>query len=215
MLAQIRPAVSLIAIFTLLCGVVFPLAFSAFGALVLPFQSGGSLIVQNGKVIGSAIIGQNFTSAKYFQGRPSALMGADPKDASKQVPTPYDAGESGASNLAPTSKALVDRVKAAATAFPSAPAPGDSITTSGSGLDPDISPATAAAQVARIAKARHMTPSVVQGLVDTHVEGRLLGVIGEPHVNVLVLNLALDAALAGSAAPAASIPPAAGPGSKS
>jgi K+-transporting ATPase ATPase C chain len=121
MLAQIRPAVTLIAIFTLLCGVVFPLAFTGFGAMALPFQSGGSLIMRDGKVIGSAIIGQNFTSEKYFQGRPSALMGADPKDASKQVPTPYDAGESGASNLAPTSKALIDRVTAAVAKFGAAP----------------------------------------------------------------------------------------------
>jgi K+-transporting ATPase ATPase C chain len=212
MLAQIRPAVTLIAIFTLLCGVVFPLAFTGFGAMALPFQSGGSLIMRDGKVIGSAIIGQNFTSEKYFQGRPSALMGADPKDASKQVPTPYDAGESGASNLAPTSKALIDRVTAAVAKFGAAPVPADAVTTSGSGLDPDISPATASAQIARIAKARAVQPAAVQAILAQHVEGPSLGFIGEAHVNVLTLNLALDAALPSSGIPAASLPPS--PGSK-
>jgi K+-transporting ATPase ATPase C chain len=206
MVSQFRPAMTLIAIFTLLCGVVFPLAFTELGALALPFQSGGSLIVQNGKVIGSAIIGQNFTSDKYFQGRPSALMGTDPKDASKMVPTPYDASESGASNLAPTSKALVDRVTGDVAKFGAKPVPGDAITTSGSGLDPDISPATATAQVARVAKARHVTAEAVQAVLAQHVEGPSLGFIGGAHVNVLAVNLALDAALPVAAAPAASLP---------
>jgi K+-transporting ATPase ATPase C chain len=206
MLAQIRPAVTLIVMFTLLCGVIFPLAFTGFGAVALPFQSGGSLIERNGKIVGSALIGQNFTSDKYFQGRPSALMGADPKDASKQVPTPYDAGESGASNLAPTSKALVDRVTASVARFGAAPVPGDAVTTSGSGLDPDMSPATASAQVARIAKARGVKPQAVQAVLEQHVDGPALGIFGPPHVNVLILNLALDAALPPAGTPAASVP---------
>jgi K+-transporting ATPase ATPase C chain len=206
MLAQIRPAVTLIVMFTLLCGVVFPLAFTGFGAVAIPYRSGGSLIVQDGKIVGSAIIGQNFTSEKYFHGRPSALMGADLKDASKQVPTPYDAGESGASNLAPTSKALIDRVTASVAKFGAAPVPADAVTTSGSGLDPDISPATAAAQVARIARARAVQPAAVQALLAQHIAGPSLGFIGEAHVNVLTLNLALDAAFPAAGTPAASLP---------
>jgi K+-transporting ATPase ATPase C chain len=192
MLRQIRPVVTLLVIFTLVTGVVFPLAFTAAGALALPFQSGGSLVQRDGKIIGSALLGQDFTNAKYFHGRPSALMGADPKDSSKQIPTPYDAGESGASNLAPTSKALVDRVTADLAHAGARPVPGDAVTTSASGLDPDISPANAAGQVARVAAARGMGVAAVAALVAQHTEGRLLGIIGEPHVRVLDLNLALD-----------------------
>jgi K+-transporting ATPase ATPase C chain len=144
-------------------------------------------------VVGSAIIGQNFTSAKYFAGRPSALMGTDPKDSSKQVATPYDASESGASNLAPTSKALLDRVKGDVVKFGAAPVPADAVTTSGSGLDPDISPQTAERQVARVAAARGLTPDAVRVVVAAHIAGPLFGLIGAPHINVLALNLALDA----------------------
>jgi len=192
MLNHLRPVLTLLLIFTLITGVAFPLAFSAAGSLALPFQSGGSLIERNGKIIGSALLGQDFESAKYFHGRPSALMGADPKDSSKQVPTPYDAGESGASNLAPTSKTLLDRVTAEVAKAGARPVPGDAVTTSASGLDPDISPANAASQVARVAAARGMSPAAVAALVAAHTQARLFGVIGEPHVRVLDLNLALD-----------------------
>jgi K+-transporting ATPase ATPase C chain len=199
MLSQIRPAASLIALFTLLCGVVLPLAFTGLGALALPYQSGGSLIVRNGKVIGSAIIGQNFVSDKYVHGRPSALMGADPKDSTKQIPTPYDAGESGASNLAPTSKALIDRVKADVAKLGTTPVPGDAVTTSGSGLDPDISPEAALLQVARVAKARGVTPDAVRAVLAGQVQAPRLGIFGGSLVNVLATNLALDAAFPAAA----------------
>jgi K+-transporting ATPase ATPase C chain len=192
MLRQIRPVVTLLVIFTLVTGVAFPLAFTAAGSLALPFQSGGSLVERDGKIIGSALLGQDFEAAKYFHGRPSALMGADPKDSSKQIPTPYDAGESGASNLAPTSKALLDRVTADLAHAGAKPVPADAVTTSASGLDPDISPANAANQVARVAAARGLGVAAVAALVAEHTEGRLLGIIGEPHVRVLELNLALD-----------------------
>jgi len=192
MLRHLRPVITLLVLFTLVTGVAFPLAFSAAGSLALPFQSGGSLVERNGKVIGSALLGQDFESAKYFHGRPSALMGADPKDSSKQIATPYDAGESGASNLAPTSKALLDRVAADVAHAGVKPVPGDAVTTSASGLDPDISPENAATQVARVAAARGMRPDAVAALVAEHTRGRLLGIIGEPRVNVLELNIALD-----------------------
>ncbi len=192
MLSHLRPAIVLIALSTALTGVAFPLLFTYAGNAILPFQAGGSLIVQNGRVIGSALIGQNFTSDRYFHGRPSALTGTDPKDPSKTVPTPYDASESGASNLAPTSKALLDRVAGDVKAYGGHDVPADAVTTSGSGLDPQISPETAALQVARVAKARHMAAADVQKIVDAHTEGRYFGLLGEPRVNVLELNLALD-----------------------
>jgi K+-transporting ATPase ATPase C chain len=200
MVSQLRPAITLIAIFTLLTGVLMPLGFVGFGKLVMPYQAGGSLIVQNGKVVGSAIIGQNFTSDKYFHGRPSALMGTDPKDSTKQVATPYDASESGASNLAPTSKALVDRVTGDVKAFHGASVPADAVTTSASGLDPHISPENAALQIERVAKARNLSPDAVKRLVDAHTEAPFLGVLGAPRVNVLAINLALDAQSGGAVA---------------
>jgi len=193
MLNQFRPAIVMIAFSTVLLGLLFPLAFTGVARLALPAQSGGSLILRDGKPIGSALIGQNFTSAKYFHPRPSALSGTDPKDPTKTIPTPYDASESGASNLGPTSKALVDRVQADVKASGLASVPGDMATTSASGLDPQISPETAEAQVDRVAKARGLDPARVRALVAEHTTGRLLGVFGEPGVNVLRLNLALDA----------------------
>ena len=199
MLSHLRPAITLIVLFTLLTGVAFPLAFVALGQLVFPFQAGGSLIVKDGQVIGSALIGQSFAADRYFHGRPSALMGADPKDASKQVPTPYDASESGASNLSATSKALNDRVagdlKAARGLAGARPIPADAVTTSASGLDPDISPENAALQVRRVALSRHMTEQAVAAIVAQQTHLPLLGFIGEPRVNVLAVNLALDAAV--------------------
>jgi K+-transporting ATPase ATPase C chain len=192
LVSHLRPAIVMIALFTLLTGVVFPLGFTGLGAALFPFQAGGSLIVHDGKVMGSALIGQNFTGAKYFHGRVSALMGTDPKDSSKQIATPYDASESGASNLAPTAKGLSDRVSGDVKAFAGAAVPGDAVTSSGSGLDPDISPANAALQVARVAKARGIGEDAVRAVVAAHTAVPLLGFIGAARVNVLAVNLALD-----------------------
>jgi K+-transporting ATPase ATPase C chain len=193
MIKHLRPAIVIIALFTLITGFILPVGFTVAGTAVLPVQAGGSLIYRDGKIVGSALIGQNFTSDKYFWGRPSALMGADPKDSSKQIATPYDAGESGASNLGPTNKALIDRVTADIAKTGDKPVPGDMLTTSGSGLDPDISPQTALRQVARVAKARNLTENAVASLVRAHTEPAVFGFIGAARVNVLELNLALDA----------------------
>jgi K+-transporting ATPase ATPase C chain len=193
MLKHLRPALVIIALFTLITGFIFPMGFTLAANALLPFQAGGSLISRDGKVVGSALIGQNFTSDKYFWGRPSALMGADPKDSSKQIATPYDAGESGASNLGPTNKALIDRVSADIAKAGNTPVPGDMLTTSGSGLDPEISPQTALRQVARVAKARGLPDTEVAALVKAHIEQAAFGFIGAARVNVLELNLALDA----------------------
>ena len=192
-ISALRPAIVLIVFFTVLTGIALPLGFNSLGAAVLPYQAGGSLIMKGDTVVGSALIGQVFTSEKYFFGRPSATMNADPADSTKQVSVPYDASSSGASNLAPTSQALIDRVKADIDAAGPAPVPADTVTTSASGLDPHISPANAARQVARVAKARGLRENDVQALLDRQTEGRLFGLIGEPRVNVLRLNLALDA----------------------
>jgi len=193
MIKHLRPAIVVIALFTLITGFIFPIGFTLAANALLPFQAGGSLIPRDGKIIGSALIGQNFSSDKYFWGRPSALMGTDPKDASKQIGTPYDAGESGASNLGPTSKALIDRVSADIAKAGNKPVPGDMLTTSASGLDPDISPQTALRQVARVAKARGLPDSEMTNLVKAHTEAATFGFIGAARVNVLELNLALDA----------------------
>jgi K+-transporting ATPase ATPase C chain len=198
MIKHLRPAIVMIAIFTLVTGVLFPVGFTLAGNALLPFQAGGSLIEQNGKIVGSALIGQNFTSEKYFWGRPSALMGTDPKDSSKQIATPYDAGESGASNLAPTSRTLIDRVTGDAAKAGGKPVPGDMLTTSASGLDPDISPPTAMRQVARVAKARRLPESEVAAVVQAHIQAPALGFFGSAHVNVLELNLAMDGKATGT-----------------
>jgi potassium-transporting ATPase KdpC subunit len=197
MLKEIRPAIVMIIVMTVITGLAYPLGMTGIAQLVFPRQANGSLIVQNGTIVGSALIGQNFTSAKYFHGRPSATTEPDPKDPSKTIPVPYAADNSTGSNLGPTSKALVDRVKADAARLhaenPGMPIPVDLVTTSASGLDPDITPAGALFQVPRVAKARGLAPDRVRQLVDAHTTGRLFGIIGEPHVNVLKLNLALDA----------------------
>jgi K+-transporting ATPase ATPase C chain len=194
---QIRPAIMMIVVMTILTGLIYPLAMTGIAQAVFPYQAGGSMIVQNGKVIGSELIGQNFESDKYFHGRPSATSAPDPKDSSKSVAAPYNAANSSGSNLGPTSKALVDRVKDDAAKLqaenPNTPIPIDLVTTSASGLDPDITPAGALFQVPRIAKARGVSEDQIRQLVQAQVEDRVLGVIGEPHVNVLKLNLALDA----------------------
>ncbi len=192
MLAQLRPALVLVVLFTALTGLALPLGFSALAGAVFPFQAGGSLIERDGKIVGSALIGQTFADDKYFQGRPSATTDTDPADSTKTVPAPYNAGNSGASNTGPTSKALVDRVTADVAKAGQTPVPGDMLTTSASGLDPHVSPAFAERQVERVATARGLPPQRVQALLAEHTEGRLAGIIGEPRVNVLQLNLALD-----------------------
>jgi K+-transporting ATPase ATPase C chain len=198
MVKEIRPAIVLILAFTVLTGLVYPLAMTGIAEVIFPYQSHGSLIEQDGEVIGSNLIGQQFTSDKYFHGRPSATLGPDPNDPSKTVPLPYNAVNSGGSNLGPTSEALIDRVGADVAKLkkenPSAQVPTDLVTTSGSGLDPDISPEAAYFQVPRVAKARNLSEITVRQLVDRHIEGRTLGLLGEPRVNVLELNLALDKA---------------------
>jgi len=190
---HLRPAIVLIALFTFLTGLALPLAFVGVAGAVFPRQAGGSLIERDGTVIGSALLGQAFTQDKYFQGRPSATSTPDPADAAKTVPAPYNAGNSSGSNAGPTSKTLMDRVTEDLGKAGDKPVPGDMLTTSASGLDPHVSPAFADRQVARVATARSMPEAKLRELVAAHTEGRLFGLIGEPRVNVLALNLALDA----------------------
>ena len=182
---------------TVITGVAYPLAMTGIAETVFPHQADGSLIEQGGKVIGSSLIGQNFAGETYFHGRPSATTDADPADSTKTVPAPYNAQNSSGSNAGPTSKGLIDRVKGDSDKLvaenPSTPVPVDLITTSASGLDPDITPAAALFQVGRVAKARKLPEDRVRQLVSDHTEGRLFGVIGESRVNVLDLNMALDA----------------------
>ncbi|HEX3498415.1 MAG TPA: K(+)-transporting ATPase subunit C [Stellaceae bacterium] len=197
MLKQIRPAIMILVTLTVITGLAYPLAITGLARVLFPYQANGSLIEKDGKVIGSELIGQNFAADQYFHGRPSATTDTDPNDATKTVPAPYNAQNSGGSNLAPTAKSLVDRVKddaAKLTEENSAPVPVDLVTTSASGLDPDITPAAAAFQIPRVAKARHLAEDKVRDLVASNTEGRTLGILGELRVNVLRLNLALDAA---------------------
>jgi potassium-transporting ATPase KdpC subunit len=197
MLREIRPAIVLLLVLTAITGLAYPLAMTAIAGAIFPAQAQGSLIEKDGKVIGSALIGQEFKDDKYFHGRPSATTAPDPNDSTKTVAAPYNAANSGGSNLGPTSKALADRVKEDVEKLkaenPGTPVPIDLVTTSGSGLDPDISPAAALFQVPRVAKARNMDEAQLRQLVQQHTEGRLFGLIGEPRVNVLQLNMALDA----------------------
>ena len=197
MLKEFRPAIVLVVLLTLITGLAYPLAMTGIAGVIFPYQAQGSLIEKDGKVIGSALIGQVFVNDKYFHGRPSATNAPDPKDSTKTVDAPYNAINSMGSNLGPTSKALADRMKGDVEALkkenPSAAVPVDLVTTSGSGLDPDISPAAALFQVPRVAKARNLSEARVRALVESQVEGRTLGLLGELRVNVLNLNLALDA----------------------
>jgi len=197
MLRQIRPAIMLIVLMTVLTGLAYPLFVTGLAGMLFPHQAAGSLIERDGKVIGSELIGQNFTGDQYFHGRPSATTDTDPNDSTKTVPAPYNAGNSGGSNAGPTSKALVERVKGDVDTLkkddPNAPVPVDLVTTSGSGLDPDITPAAAEFQVPRVAKARSIPADQVRALVAQATQDRVFGIFGEPRVNVLKLNLALDA----------------------
>jgi K+-transporting ATPase ATPase C chain len=196
MLKEIRPAIVLLVGLTLITGLIYPLAITGIAELVFPDQAQGSLIEKDGKVIGSALIGQVFADDKYFHGRPSATNAPDPKDPTKTIDSPYNAANSMGSNLGPTSKALADRVKGDVDRLkagnPAAPVPVDLVTTSSSGLDPDISPEAALFQVPRIAKVRGLPQDRVRGLVESQIAGRTFGLLGEPRVNVLKLNLALD-----------------------
>jgi K+-transporting ATPase ATPase C chain len=196
MLREIRPAIVLLIGLTLITGLAYPLAMTGIAGMLFPRQAQGNLIEKDGKVVGSALIGQEFKDDKYFHGRPSATTAADPNDSTKTVSAPYNAANSGGSNLGPTSKALADRVKEDVDKLkaenPSQPVPVDLVTTSGSGLDPDISPEAALFQVPRVAKARSIPEAKLRQLVDEQVQGRTLGFLGEPRVNVLLLNLALD-----------------------
>jgi K+-transporting ATPase ATPase C chain len=198
MLKEVRPAIVLILAFTVIMGLLYPLAMTGLAEAIFPYQAHGSLIEKDGKVIGSELIGQEFTSDKYFHSRPSATLGPDPADPSKTAAVPYNAANSMGSNLGPTNKALIDRVTADVKKLngenPTTQVPVDLVTTSGSGLDPHISPAAAYFQVPRVAKARNMPENALQALVAEHIEGRTLGLFGEPRVNVLELNLALDKA---------------------
>ena len=200
MLSQIRPAIVLLALFTLLTGFVYPMAITGVAQALLPYQANGSLLQVGENPVGSALIGQNFASDKYFHSRPSATQTQDPAhpdDSSKTIDAPYNAANSVGSNPGPPSQKLLDRVKADVAAKQAAgwtgPIPADSVTTSASGLDPHISPGNALAQVATVAKARNLLEDKVRALVEANTEGRVFRVIGEPRVNVLRLNMALDA----------------------
>jgi K+-transporting ATPase ATPase C chain len=201
MLREIRPAIVVLVVLTLITGLVYPLAMTGIAQVIFPSQAEGSMIESGGKVVGSALIGQVFTEDKYFHGRPSATTAPDPKDPTKTVPAPYNAANSGGANLGPSNKALVDRVQGDIDTLkkenPSASVPIDLVTTSASGLDPDISPEAALFQVPRIAKARNLPENRVRQLVADNTKGRLFGLLGEPRVNVLMLNLALDQLAAG------------------
>jgi K+-transporting ATPase ATPase C chain len=196
MLREIRPAIVLIIALTLITGLAYPFAITGIAQVLFPYQAQGSLVERDGKVVGSALIGQEFTSEGYFHGRPSATTAPDPSDSTKTVPAPYNAANSGGSNLGPTNKSLIERVQGDIEKLkqenPSAQVPTDLVTTSGSGLDPHISPEAALFQVPRVAKARNLPENRVQQLVAENTSGRFAGLLGEPRVNVLALNLALD-----------------------
>ncbi len=196
MLREIRPAIVFVIALTLITGVAYPFAMTGLAGLLFPYQAQGSLVERDGKVIGSTLIGQEFTSDRYFHGRPSATTTPDPNDSTKTVSAPYNAGNSGGSNLGPTSKALIERIQGDLDKLkqenPAAPVPIDLVTTSGSGLDPHISPEAALFQVPRVAKARNLPENRIRQLIAENTAGPLGGLLGEPRINVLELNLALD-----------------------
>jgi len=196
MLKEIRPALVMLVALALITGLLYPLAITGVAGVVFPQQASGSLIEQDGTVVGSAQIGQVFSAEKYFHGRPSATVTPDPKDSTKTIEAPYNAANSGGSNMGPTSKALAERLKGDVDKLkqenPTAAVPVDLVTTSGSGLDPDISPEAARFQAPRVAKARNLPETRVRDLIESQIKGRTFGLLGEPRVNVLELNLALD-----------------------
>jgi K+-transporting ATPase ATPase C chain len=200
MLKEVRPAIVLLVALTLITGLAYPLAMTGIAGALFPSQAAGSLIERDGKVVGSALIGQQFTSDRYFHGRPSATLGPDPADPDKTASVPYNAVNSMGSNLGPTNRALVERVQGDVDRLrqenPAAPITVDQVTTSGSGLDPDITPQDALFQAPRVAKARNLPENEVRKLVEVHVQDRMLGILGEPRVNVLELNMALDKVVA-------------------
>jgi K+-transporting ATPase ATPase C chain len=190
--SYLRPALVLLALFSALTGVAYPLAVTGIAQVAVPGTANGSPVRVDGRVVGSALVGQSFTADRYFHGRPSATTGPDPQDPAKSVDSPYNASSSTGSNLAPSSAALAEAVKARAAALGGGPVPADLVTASASGLDPDISPAAAALQAGRVARARGLSEDEVRALVKRNTMGRTFGVLGEPRVNVLALNLALD-----------------------
>jgi K+-transporting ATPase ATPase C chain len=201
MLREIRPAIVVLVALTLITGLAYPLAMTGIAQAIFPGQAQGSMIERNGTVVGSALIGQEFDSDKYFHGRPSATTATDPNDSTKTIAAPYNAANSGGSNLGPSNKALVDRVQGDMDKLKqensSGSVPIDLVTTSASGLDPHVSPEAALFQVPRIAKVRNLPETRIRQLVQDQTEGRLFGLFGEPRVNVLMLNLALDHLAAG------------------
>ncbi len=196
MLTHIRPAIVMLLLFTALTGIAYPLLVTGIAQVALPVQANGSLLLKDGKTIGSELIGQHFSSDRYFRPRASATSGPDPKDETKTVDAPYNAASSSGSNIGPTAKKLAERVKADVDSLKgetgAARVPADSVTTSASGLDPHISPAFAGMQAARIAKSRNLPEGAVRRLIADRIEEPTLGFIGEPRINVLMLNLALD-----------------------
>jgi K+-transporting ATPase ATPase C chain len=200
MLKELRPAIVMIVLFTIITGLIYPFVMTGIAQMVFPRQANGSLVVKDGKVMGSELMGQAFASDQYFHGRPSATSAPDPKDPTKTVDAPYNAANSSGSNLGPTSKALIERVtkdvEERKKQNPNVQVPTDLVTASGSGLDPHITPAAALFQVPRVAKARNMPEDRLRQLVNDQIEGRVLGIFGEPRVNVLALNMALDRAAA-------------------
>ena len=194
MIQHLRPALVLLTVFTAFLGIAYPLAMTAFAQFAFPEQANGSLLKRDGVFVGSRLIGQNFASDRYFQPRPSATSAPDPADASKTVDAPYNAANSSGSNLGPLSQKLMDRVKADIEARGhKGTVTADAVTTSASGLDPHISPDNALSQIERVAKARNLPETRLQQLVTSHIEPPIMGFIGERVVNVLKLNLALDA----------------------
>jgi K+-transporting ATPase ATPase C chain len=196
MLRELRPALVLIVLFTIITGLIYPFVITGIAQVAFPHQANGSLVEQDGKVVGSELMGQAFSSDNYFHGRPSATVAPDPADSTKTVDAPYNAANTAGSNLGPTSKTLIERitkdVEERKGQNPNAPVPTDLVTASGSGLDPHISPDAALFQVPRIAKARNLPEQRLRQLVNEHIKGRTLGLLGEPRVNVLALNMALD-----------------------
>jgi potassium-transporting ATPase KdpC subunit len=201
MLREVRPAIVFVIALTLITGLAYPFAITGLAQLLFPSQAQGTLIEKDGKIVGSSLIGQEFTSDRYFHGRPSATTTPDPNDATKTIAAPYNAANSGGSNLGPTSKPLIERIQGDVAKLkgenPSAQVPADLVTTSGSGLDPHISPEAALFQVPRVAKARNLPENRVRQLVEDNTTPPLIGVLGEPRVNVLELNLVLDGVTGG------------------